>query len=95
MKILDYLIINAKLIITLYINKTLMKDKNRYTTISIPIQLNEKLKGKIEGTGFHSVSSYVIYVLRQLVSSTDAADKGFTNQDEKKVKDRLKRLGYL
>ena len=72
-----------------------MIDKNRYTTISIPVQLNEKLKGKIEGTGFHSVSSYVIYVLRQLVSSMDKESRGFTNRDEKRVKDRLKKLGYL
>jgi Arc/MetJ-type ribon-helix-helix transcriptional regulator len=72
-----------------------MKDKQRYTTISIPVQLNEKLKKKIEGTGFHSVSSYVIYVLRQLVSSMESDKKGFTKEDEKKVRDRLKGLGYL
>lgn len=72
-----------------------MKDQNRYTTISIPIQLNEKLKQKIEGTGFHSVSSYVTYVLRQLVSSMAEDDKGFTKEDEKRVQNRLKRLGYL
>jgi len=72
-----------------------MTNKNRYTTISIPIQLNEKLKEKIQDTGFHSVSSYVIYVLRQLVSSMEEGSKGFTNDDEKKVRNRLKNLGYL
>jgi len=72
-----------------------MKDKSRYTTISIPVQLNEKMKKKIEGTGFNSVSSFVIYVLRQLVSGSPENAKGFTKEDEKKVRDRLKRLGYL
>lgn len=72
-----------------------MKSEQRYTTISIPVQLNEKLKNKIDGTGFHSVSSYVIYVLRQLISVTDKDGKGFTQSDEKKVRQRLKNLDYL
>ncbi|MBU0963436.1 CopG family transcriptional regulator [Patescibacteria group bacterium] len=72
-----------------------MKNEKRYTTISIPVQLNEKLKEKISGTGFHSVSSYVIYVLRQLVSSSYEEKKGFTKEDEKRVRDRLKNLDYL
>ncbi len=72
-----------------------MKSDNKYTTISIPVQLNGKLKRKIEGTGFHSVSSYVTYILRQLISSTDKNDKGFTKNDEAKVRQRLKNLDYL
>lgn len=72
-----------------------MKDNQRYTTISIPVQLNERLKKKIEGTGFHSVSSFVIYVLRQIISASSEDSKGFTKDDEKKVRERLKGLGYL
>jgi len=72
-----------------------MKSEHRYTTISIPIQLNERLKKKIEGTGFHSVSGYVTYILRQLISSSHENTKGFTNEDEKKVRQRLKNLDYL
>ncbi len=72
-----------------------MKEKHRYTTISIPVQLNEKIKVKIEGTGFHSVSSFVIYVLRQLVSSESSSQKGFSNKDEVTIRKRLKKLGYF
>ena len=44
------------------------KNHNKYTTISIPVQLNEKLKDLIKDTGFNSASSFVTYVLRQIVS---------------------------
>ena len=40
-----------------------MLDTN-ITTISIPKVLAEKIKKRIEGTGFNSVSSYVVYILR-------------------------------
>lgn len=72
-----------------------MKAKQRYTTVSIPVQLNEHLKNKIEGTGFHSVSSFVTYVLRQLISSSPKNTKGFSKEDENKVKERLSNLDYL
>ena len=66
------------------------------TTISIPLQLAEKIKERIKGTGFNSVSSYVTYVLRQVISGTaEKRDEPFSEEDERKVKERLKGLGYL
>jgi len=69
----------------------------KYTTISIPTPLAEKIKKQIEGTGFNSLSSYVTYVLRQLVSSTERDEhrNGFTKEDEEKIKERLRNLGYI
>ena len=73
-----------------------MPDK-KYTTISIPTPLAEKIKKQIEGTGFNSLSSYVTYILRQVVSSIekDERDRGFTKEDEEKIKERLRNLGYI
>ncbi len=68
---------------------------NKYTTISIPIQLNEKIKVLTKNTGFNSVSSFVTYVLRQILSEESVKKEGFTKTDEEKVKDRLKSLGYI
>ena len=42
-----------------------------YTTVSIPKPLVEKIKERMKGTGFPSVSSYVTYVLRQVISSIE------------------------
>ena len=72
------------------------KDEKKFTTISIPTQLAEKIKKRIEGTGFHSLSSYVTYVLREVISGIeDESEEAFSKEDEEKVKDRLRALGYL
>jgi Arc/MetJ-type ribon-helix-helix transcriptional regulator len=73
------------------------KEGNRYTTISIPTPLANKIKNRIEGTGFTSLSSYVTYVLREVISNIEEEeqDEAFTKEDEEKVKERLRALGYL
>jgi Arc/MetJ-type ribon-helix-helix transcriptional regulator len=72
------------------------KEDKKYTTISIPTPLAEKIKNRIEGTGFTSLSSYVTYVLREVISGIDEEqEEAFTKEDEEKVKDRLRALGYL
>ena len=67
------------------------------TTVSIPKPLAEKIKKRIDGTGFNTVSSYVTYVLRQILSQTseDKPKEAFSEEDEKKVKERLRSLGYM
>lgn len=68
-------------------------EKTKFTTVSIPVPLFEKLKKQIEGTGFNSVSSYVGYILRELISEKGEAP--FTSEDEEKIRRKLKALGYL
>jgi Arc/MetJ-type ribon-helix-helix transcriptional regulator len=67
------------------------------TTISIPKPLAEKIKKRCEGTGFNSVSSYVTYVMRQVLSSMEQreAKEAFSKEEENAVKERLRNLGYL
>ena len=72
--------------------------EGKYTTVSIPTPLADNIKRRIEGTGFNSLSSYVTYVLRQVVSSLDEDDRGkevMSKEDEAEVKKRLKALGYI
>ena len=71
-------------------------NKVKYGTISLPIPLIEKVKEKIKGTGVNSVSAYVAFVLRQLLSSEDSvSDNVFSNEEEKKIRARLRSLGYI
>ena len=71
-------------------------EKAKYTTITIPIQLADKLKNRIEGTGFNSLSSYVTYVLRQVLASTEKkTEETLTPEQEKRIKDNLRALGYI
>jgi len=72
--------------------------KVEYTTVSIPKPLADKVKERMKGTGFSSVSSYVTYVLRQVISSIEQDDRekqAFTKEEEEKVKQRLRDLGYI
>ncbi|MFX1320917.1 MAG: CopG family transcriptional regulator [Promethearchaeota archaeon] len=72
--------------------------KVEYTTVSIPKPLAEKIKERMKGTGFSSVSSYVTYVLRQVLSSIESEERSkqaFTKEEEEKVKQRLRDLGYI
>ena len=72
--------------------------KVEYTTVSIPKVLSEKVKERMKGTGFSSVSSYVTYVLRQVLSSIEEEERSkqaFTKKEEEKVKQRLRDLGYI
>ncbi len=71
--------------------------ESKYTTVSIPKPLYEKIKARIEGTGFTSVSDYVTYVLREVLASLEEEEKEevFSKEEEEKVKERLRALGYL
>jgi Arc/MetJ-type ribon-helix-helix transcriptional regulator len=73
------------------------KKPGKYTTVSVPTPLIQKIKVRIEGTGFTSVSDYVTYVLREVIASLEEEEKQkpFSREEEEKVKDRLRALGYL
>jgi len=75
--------------------KKLSKQK-KFTTVSIPTPLFKKVEERIKGTGFTSVSSYVTYVLREIVvEEEEEAKEPFTKEDEERVKTRLRALGYI
>jgi hypothetical protein len=71
------------------------EEKRRYGTVSLPLSLIESVKKKIEGTGIHSVSAYVSFILRQILSSDNHSNELLTAEEELDVKRRLKNLGYL
>jgi len=72
------------------------KDKNGFITISIPTQLAEKIRKRMEGTTFNSLSSYVTYVMSEVLSEIDEdTQEVFTKEDEERIKQRLRSLGYL
>ncbi len=70
-------------------------EEKKYTTVSIPTTLFKKIEERIKGTGFTSVSSYVTYVLREIIAEDEEHQEAFTKEDEERVKARLRALGYL
>jgi len=58
--------------------------------IEINDEIIKKLEKKIEGTAFTNINEYIDYILRDIVSEEE-----FTEEDEEKVKERLRALGYM
>lgn len=56
--------------------------------------LYEKVQQRIEGTGFTSVSRFVVYVLRELVTEPKKEEIPFSKEDKKQVLEKLEKLGY-
>ena len=68
--------------------------KRKYTTITIPTKLFEKIEERIEDTGFSSVSDYATYILRETLADIAVA-KGKGGKEISSVVDKLKALGYM
>jgi metal-responsive CopG/Arc/MetJ family transcriptional regulator len=66
-----------------------------FTTVSIPTSLYKKIEEVIKGTEISSVSSFITKVLRESLSKDQVKQEVFSKEDEEKVKERLKALGYI
>lgn len=80
-------------------------------TLKIPRPLYEQLKQVIQGSGFHSVTEFVVYVLRDLASHHGALGgpdssrvtprnaeediEPLTSDEIEAIRKRLTSLGYL
>jgi hypothetical protein len=64
-------------------------------TLKIPRPLYIRIKQVIKDSGFGSVNEFVVYILRDLMS-TGLEDKSELTKDETEaIKIRLKNLGYF
>jgi hypothetical protein len=66
-------------------------------TIQIPKRIIEQIHQRLPQTDFKTVDDYVTFVLEEVLREVDdqETDKSMSEEDEKKVKERLKALGYL
>ena len=70
-----------------------MSDK---VTIKIPRELYEKLQGMTEGTGFSSVTEFIVFVMRSLASGGKIKEEDtLTEEEVNAIRERLRRLGYI
>ncbi len=72
--------------------------KSKYTTVSIPVTLYNRIRELIKDTGFTSVSQFVTYVLREVVASMEEEklrSQVVDEEEKRRIIERLKRLGYL
>ena len=72
------------------------KDDEKFTSVLIPTSLVEKIEKRIQGTEFSSISSYITYVLKEVVSDVETEDaEELSKEDDERIKARLRSLGYL
>ena len=65
-------------------------------TIKIPRELYDKLGTMIEGTGFGSVTEFIVWVMRDLAAGGRLDEPhGLNEQEVELIRKRLKMLGYL
>jgi len=69
--------------------------EKEFTNVSIPTSLYKKIEEKIKGSEFPSVSDYITKMLRRNLSEEQTKQEAFSKEDEEKVKERLKALGYI
>ncbi|MFW5976764.1 MAG: CopG family transcriptional regulator [Bacillota bacterium] len=74
-------------------------------TIKIPRQLYNKLNEIISDTGFNSVTEFIVYVMRDLVSTSEIEkedikeevdiESKLSGKEIEMIRQRLRSLGYL
>ena len=66
-----------------------------FKTVSIPTSLYKKIEESIRGTEITSVSSYIAKVVLEALEKPAAEPDVLDKDDEEKIKERLKALGYI
>ena len=72
----------------------LSADAETEVAIELPKSLVDKIGIRLPGSGFKSVSEYVSFVLEQAVAKFEEKST-ITIEDQKKIEQRLRDLGYL
>ena len=62
-------------------------------TVELPEELVQALEEKVRGTSFDSVDSFIAFVLARLLDQPGTS--GFTEEDERVLRERLRSLGYI
>ncbi len=65
-------------------------------TIKIPRELYNNLQNMIEGTGFSSVSEFIVFTMRVLASTGKLHEESkLTGEEVNMIRERLRKLGYI
>lgn len=65
-------------------------------SVDIPKKLYDKISNKIKNTSFSSVSKYITHLVeKELTGEGESEEEVFSKEDEEKIKERLRKLGYI
>lgn len=69
--------------------------KEEVKNVAIPAALYAQIEEKLKGTDVDSVSRYITKILEESLAKEEGKPESLSKEDEEKVKERLKALGYL
>ena len=74
--------------------RTLEEEKT--VRVEIPESLYRRVTAHVQKTSFHNVSEYIAHAVRErLARDENETSTAYSKEEEDKVKERLKALGYL
>jgi len=66
-----------------------------YTPVEIPTDLYKQIEEKISHSDVSSVADFITTLLKEKLSDDQSEGGSLSSNDEEKVKERLKALGYM
>lgn len=70
-------------------------EENVEIKIKIKKSLYEQILKEAERSGFNSLDEFFEFILEQLVESEGAEEASLSEEEEEKVRERLRALGYI
>lgn len=67
----------------------------KFTTVEIPTDLYDQIEEKIKNTEVLSAADFILTLLKEKLSKDQKETDSLSSEDEEKVKERLKALGYM
>ena len=64
-------------------------------TVKIPDSLFKRIEKALAETDKNTVEEYIISLLEKKVPAEPAQEESLSDEDEEKIKERLKALGYM
>jgi len=72
-----------------------MKKEQENKAVFLPAELYDRVKKRVEATGFASVDEYIMFVLSEVLKEEEDEELALSDEQEEEVKKRLRSLGYL
>ena len=66
-----------------------------FMDIAIPASLYKQIEEKIKDSDIASVQDFVVKILKENLPKSEESAEGLSKEEEDKVKERLKALGYM
>lgn len=67
----------------------------KFTTVEIPTDIYDQIEEKIKNTEVLSAADFILTLLKEKLSKDQKETDSLSSEDEEKVKERLKALGYM